>query len=135
MEENKNTLMTQTISNTYTSISAKTMEEKKKLYNALEQCDVLLNDCEDAEIELKDFYVAKYEKQDELTGEIKTKYRTIIFDEAGKSYATGSYGIFNSLRKIVTTFGEPVTWTESLKVKVVKKSIGNGKTSLTLMVL
>ena len=84
MEENKNTLMTQTISNTYTTISVKTMEEKKKLYNALEQCDVLLNDCEDAEIELKDFYVAKYDRLDEKTGEIKTKYRTIIF----RSYFT-----------------------------------------------
>ena len=34
---------------------------------------------------------------DEETGELKTKFRTILFDKSGQTYATGSYGIFNVL--------------------------------------
>ena len=66
------------------------------------------------------------------TGELKTKYRTILFDKSGQTYATGSYGIYNILKKIVQIYGLPTNWEKPLKVKVAKRPIGNGKQSLTL---
>lgn len=122
----------------YSSVKANTVEEKKAVYNALEKCDVLLNDIVGTEINIKDFYIEERqrEEEDETTGEVKqiTKYRTILFDMDGKTYATGSYGVYNALRRICMVYGEP-TWTEGVVVKVDKKPMGNGKTQLTLVLV
>ncbi|MEE3324817.1 MAG: hypothetical protein VZR33_05730 [Methanosphaera sp.] len=122
----------------YSSVKANTVEEKKAVYNALEKCDVLLNDIVGTEINIKDFYIEERqrEEEDESTGEVKqiTKYRTILFDMDGKTYATGSYGVYNALRRICMVYGEP-TWTEGVMVKVDKKPMGNGKTQLTLVLV
>ena len=56
----------------------------------------------------------------------------ILFDENGASYATGSFGIFNILGRILEVFGTPDTWSEPLKVRVVKKDIQNNRKMLSL---
>ena len=134
MENQKNelTLFSGITQNVYCSKTAESEKEKKELFNALESCDVLLNDIVGTTIEIKDVYVEEKEVADSETGEIKTKYRTILFDVDGKTYATGSYGIYNALKKIVGIYGLPTTWEKPLKVKVAKRPIGNGKSSLTL---
>ena len=134
-EKNELTLFSGVKQNIYCSKKVKTEEEKKNLFNALESCDALLNDCVGQEIALKDIYVEEKQVQDEETGELKTKYRTILFDENGQTYATGSYGIYNILKKIVGIYGLPENWNNPLKVKVTKRPIGNGKSSLTLTLL
>ena len=134
-EKNEVTLFTGVKNNMYCSISAETEESKKQLFNALETCDALLNDCVGQEISLKDIYVEERQVIDEETGEVKNKYRTILFDEDGQTYATGSYGIYNIIRKIVSIYGLPTTWENPIKVKVSKRPIGNGKQSLTLTLL
>lgn len=118
--------------NVYCSKVAKTENEKKELFNALESCDALLNDCVGQEINIKDMYIEEKQVLDEETEELKTKYRTILFDENGQTYATGSYGIYNVLKKIVQIYGLPTSWEKPLKVKVAKRPIRKGKQSLTL---
>lgn len=118
--------------NVYCSKVARTEEEKKELFNALESCDALLNDCVGQEINIKDIYIEQKQVVDEETGELKTKYKSILFDENGQTYATGSYGIYNVLKKIVRIYGLPDVWKNPLKVIVAKRPIGNGKQSLTL---
>lgn len=122
-------------SNVYCSINTESKEDKKKLFNTLEKCDALLNDCVGTEIDLKDIYVEEKQVLDEESGELKTKFRTILFDANGQTYATGSYGIYNIIKKIVQLCGLPDTWEEPLKVQVAKKNIGNGKQALTLILL
>ena len=136
VNENKGelTLFSGIKQNVYCSKVVETEKEKKELFNALESCDALLNDCVGQEIKIKDIYVEEKQVIDE-TGEIKTKYRTIIFDESGQTYATGSYGIYNVLKKIVQIYGLPESWKKPLKVKVAKRPIGNGKQSLTLTLM
>lgn len=133
MEEKKNelTLFTGVKAQTFCSKVAKKEEEKKELFNALETCDALLNDCVGQEITIKDIFCEEKEVIDEETGELKKKYRTILFDVNGQTYATGSYGIFNVIKKLISIYGLP-TWQEGIKVKVAKRPIGNGKSSLTL---
>lgn len=131
-QNNELTLFSGIKQNVYCSKIAESEKEKKELFNALESCDVLLNDIVGTTIEIKDIYVEEREVTDNDTGEIKTKYRTILFDVDGKTYATGSYGIYNILKKIVGIYGLPNTWEKPLKVKVAKRPIGNGKASLTL---
>lgn len=133
MENGKNelTLFNGNGGRTYCSKIVETEEEKKYLFNALETCDALLNDCVGQEINIKDVYCEEREVMDEETGEMKKKYRTILFDVNGQTYATGSYGIFNIMRKLMVIYGAP-TWENGLKVKVAKRPIGNGKSTLTL---
>lgn len=134
--ENKElTLFSGIKQNVYCSKKAETDAEKKDLFNALESCDALLNDCVGQEIEIKDIYVEEKQVIDDSTGELKTKYRTILFDANGQTYATGSYGIYNVMKKIVSIYGLPEMWDNPLKVKVAKRPIGNGKQSLTLVLI
>ena len=137
VNENKGelTLFSGIKQNVYCSKVAETEKEKKELFNALESCDALLNDCVGQEIEIKDIYVEEKQVIDDETGEIKTKYRTILFDKNGQTYATGSYGIYNVLKKIIQIYGLPESWEKSLNVKVAKRPIGNGKQSLTLTLM
>lgn len=130
--KNEITLFNERQGKVYCSKVAETTEEKKQLFNALESCDALLNDCVGQEIEIKDIYVEEKQVTDDETGEVKTKFRTIIFDASGQTYATGSYGIYNILKKIVTIYGLPNTWENPVKVKVAKRPIKDGKSSLTL---
>ena len=134
-EKRELTLFSGIKQNVYCSKVAETEKEKKELFNALESCDALLNDCVGQEIKIKDIYVEEKQVMDDETGEIKTKYRTILFDENGQTYATGSYGIYNILKKIVQIYGLPESWEKPLLVKVAKRPIGNGKQSLTLTLM
>ena len=93
-EKNELTLFSGVKSKMYCSKVTETEQEKKELFNALESCDALLNDCVGQEIEIQDIYIEEKQVIDEETGELKTKYRTILFDVNGQTYATGSYGIY-----------------------------------------
>lgn len=117
----------------YLSKTTETVEDRKELFNALEKCDMLLNDCINQKIDIKDFYIEEYEGVKD-TGEPTVKYRTIIFDKEGKTYATGSYGIYNSIKKLIMVYGYP-TYTDEVKVEVIKKPTKSGKQSLALKLI
>lgn len=117
----------------FSSKKTDTIEDKKALFNALEECDFLLNDCVNKEITIKDFYIEEYENVNE-SGEVVNKYRTIIFDTDGKTYATGAYGIYNSIKKLIMVYGYP-TYEKGVKVQITKKKTKNNKESLSLKLL
>ena len=75
MEENKNevTLFSGVQNKVYCSKSATTEKEKKELFNALESCDALLNDCVGQEIEIQDIYVEEKEVVDDDNPFIQSK--------------------------------------------------------------
>lgn len=108
------------------------------LYNVLTgDADALLNDMIDQEIIMVGAFMDKHPAPvvDEGTGEVigtTSKYRIIIFDDEGKTYATGSYGIYNALTMIFEIFGEP-SKEHPIKVKVSKKATSNGHSTLTLV--
>lgn len=128
--KNELTLLNGKVGQTFCSKKVETNEEKKELFNALETCDALLNDCVGQEISIKDVYCEEHEELND-EGVKVVKYRTILFDVNGQTYATGSYGIFNIIKKLIAIYGMP-TWEEGIKVKVAKRPLGNGKSTLTL---
>ena len=130
MEKNELTLFNENVGKIFCSKEVKKDEEKKELFNALETCNALLNDCVGQEINIKDVYCEERDIVNE-EGVVVKKYRTILFDVNGQTYATGSYGIFNIIRKLMTIYGVP-TWEKGIKVKVAKRPLGNGKSTLTL---
>lgn len=117
---------------TYCSFTPKTTEEKKKLYNSMSKCDVVLNDVEGQEITVKDVLISEYIRKDKQTGEeLENKgHRIVLFDEAGKSYITLSNYFFNSLAKLFSTFGTPDTWTEPLTIRIIKTQVKSGGEAL-----
>lgn len=136
MEETKNTslaLFNENDTNTYCSANVEDIESKKAMYNAITNADVLLNDCVGETIVIKDVYVSKRQVIDEETGEVQDKYQTVLIDTDGKSYATGSYGVYNSLRNIFKVFGLPNTWEEPLAFDIRKVKIKNGHEVLKLL--
>lgn len=122
-----------------TTMNLDSKESRVKLYNGTENADVLINDIVGKTIDVQDVYIEAIPKEeiDEKTGEVRTttKYRTILFDKKGTTYATGSYGIYNSIVKLVNMFGEDLLHTEGLKVEVVKVPTKDGKTKLSLKYL
>lgn len=118
----------------FTTCDLNKAENKAKIFNATENADVLANDCVGEELMLRDVYMEKIPYVDDETGEAKTKYRTILFDETGKTFATGSFGIYNTVTKILNIYGIDFLHETGLKVEIAKGSIGNGKSKLYLKV-
>lgn len=113
-------------------------DNQVSLYNVLTgDADILINNIVDQEIIMTGAYMDKHPAPvvDEGTGEVvgtTSKYRIILFDDEGKTYATGSYGIYNALLMIFDIFGEP-SKEHPIKVKVSKKATANGHSTLTLV--
>ena len=118
----------------YSSFDVESKENKAKLFNATENADALVNDCINQELVLKDVYMERLPFVDEETGEQKVKYRTILFDDAGQSYATGAYGIYNTVAKILSIYGIDYLHEEGLKVVIAKGTTKDNKTRLFLKI-
>ena len=138
--ENNNLTVSDRINETVKRCTLNLDEEDNQvaLYNVLTgDADALLNDMVDQEIVMTGAFMDKHPAPvvDEGTGEVigtTSKYRIIIFDDEGKTYATGSYGIYNALLMIFDIFGEP-SEEHPIKVKVSKKATANGHSTLTLV--
>ena len=120
----------------YTTCDLNTEEARIDLFNATESDDVLLNDIVGQVITIKDIYIEKnpIKEVDDETGEVTfngVKYRTILFDENGQTYATGSYGVYNSVRKMLDLLGVQMI-NKGIKVEVIKVPTNDGKQKLSL---
>lgn len=90
---------------------------KLKVLKAVTTPDVALEDAINTEIEIADFVA--YYNINEKTG-VKTPV-FILFDSKGKTYSTGSIGVFNFMKQLLGTMGMPDEWEEPIKVKAIKK--------------
>lgn len=118
----------------FSTIDVTTMENKAKLFNATENADVLANDCVGEKFTLVDAYIERIPTIDEETGEQKVKYRTILFGDDGKTYASGAYGIYNTVAKILSIYGVETLHDKGLKVEIAKGTTKGNKTRLFLKV-
>jgi len=64
---------------------------------------------------------------DNKTGLKKKMMRCVIIDEDGKAYTAMSKGVYQSIRALFNTFGEPATWKEAIPIVVQQKTIGSGE--------
>lgn len=114
---------------TVSTIKGESVEDKKKLYNAIQNCDVRINDIVGQTITVKDVYIREYEKKDlDENGNPRIGHTTILFDEAGKTYVTASNYFFNAIGQILTAVG---TLDTPIKIKIIKKPTKNGTESLS----
>lgn len=106
----------------YTTLDVSTKEGKKKLYQIKNHPDHTLSDYINKPIRITDIYVdvnprMNKDPDSENFGCVEDKPRTVLIDENGESYVSGvSIGIFNAVKEIIRTFGDPSTWDEPLEV-------------------
>lgn len=105
-----------------------TIKDKKTIFNLDAEVDYKINDFVDKEITISDVLVKIFEKEekefDDDTGEVVNSYKyskvTIIIDDKGKSYVTGSKMFTNQMIDLVSGFGEDVKGT---KIRIVNRKI------------
>ena len=114
----------------YCTLDDSTMQGKKQLYKIKNRPDHNIADYINKQIRVKDIYIdvnQRVAKDGENAGVIENKPRTILIDENGESYIAGvSIGIYQAVREIIRTFGDPATWDEPLAVTVVQVRTARG---------
>lgn len=113
----------------FCSLQPSTQEEKVTLFNAMNNPTFRLDEKINCTITVKDIYAETVEIVNEKTGEVAIAPRIILIDTDGNSYGCCSYGIFNSIKKLIQVFGAP-TWNEGISVipvSIPSKRIQNGR--------
>lgn len=103
-----------------TSLTLDTIEDKKKMFNAMNATDYSLSERLEQPIKVVDYLIHDCEIADD-NGEKQETKRLVLFDEDGKTYSTVSISAYDSFGKIVTIFGEPSEWNGELSIKATEK--------------
>ena len=114
----------------YCTLDDSTMQGKKQLYKIKNRPDHNIADYINKQIRVKEIYIDVNQhvvRDGDNAGVIENKPRTILIDENGESYIAGvSIGIYQAVREIIRTFGDPATWDEPLTVTVVQVRTARG---------
>lgn len=103
-----------------TSLTLSTIEDKKKMFNAMNVTDFSLSDHLDEPIHVVDYLIHDCEISDD-NGEIQGTKRLVIFDKDGKTYSTVSNSAYDSFGKIITIFGEPSEWNGEIAIRATER--------------
>lgn len=118
----------------FCSMEPKTDEDRKKLFNAMNNPEKRLADEVNMTIKAKDLFceVVTVNRVDENTDEVRQEKfpRVVIIDDKGVGHQCVSIGVYSALRKIISMFGTP-TWEKPLEIKV-KQINKNDRRMLTL---
>ena len=118
--------MSATGSSAYSSLKSGTLKEKAALYNAMSNPTHKVGDFINKTIRVKDVYVEVIDVTNDETGETEQAPRIVLIDTEGVTYQAVSRGIFNSLSRLIRTFGEP-TWEDGLPCTVKQISLGKNQ--------
>lgn len=108
----------------YCSFEPNTIEEKKMLFNAVNSTPEYLKDHINEVIVINHIYAEQVSIIDENSGEIIPIPRIVIIDNNGIGYGCASFGIFNSIKKLIGIMGAP-TVNNPYKVKIKQVNIRN----------
>ena len=122
-----------TARNQYSSLVATTKEEKVKFFNATNSEALRLGDMINEVIEVRHIYCEEVECTNEQTGVVEICPRVVLITEEGTGYTCVSRGVFSSLKKLISIFGEPSQWEEAITIKV--KQITKGEKKILTLAL
>jgi hypothetical protein len=123
----------------FCSFDVTTKEGKMVLYKCMNDPDKKTSEEVNTVIKLKDIFVetvtlAKNDQDGnpvlDANGEVirENVPRIVLVDVEGVTYQSCSFGVFNSLRAIMTAFGDPKTWEQPLEV--VAKNVTKGQNKI-----
>ena len=119
---NNELMVTSANGKVFSTIKAETKEDKKKLQNALQNCDVMIKDIPGQQITFDGVYINEYQKSElKDDGTPRIGHKTILFGTDGKTYITTSNYFFNSISQIIVANGG-VSKDDPLTIKIVKKA-------------
>lgn len=121
-----------------------TIQDQKVIFNLENSCDYKINDCKGEGIRINDVLIKIIEKPlenpeiNEETGEIEKdkeiKMITIIIDDNGKSYVTGSKSFALQLTKYIEMFG--IESVKGLEIEITERAIkGSGNKVLAFKLM
>lgn len=118
----------------YYTGSLETKDDKKAFFNAIQNPDEQLRDHINKKIEVVNVYVAPVLLESSEEPGVKVQCpRIVLFGADGTSYTCVSVGVYNSLKTLFQTFGDPGEWDEPITVEVKQVSRGTNQL-LTLKV-
>ncbi|AXF52058.1 MAG: single-stranded DNA-binding protein [Podoviridae sp. ctbd591] len=120
MSISKNSLINLETNETYTSFVPNTLEEQKRMFNAINNPNFRVGDMINKTINIADVILTGVELSDNDGYEGDTEkaarkaIRTILIDDNGNSYAATSDGISTSVKSLLSVFGtlhfdDPIT--------------------------
>lgn len=109
----------------FSSMVAKTNEDKAILFKAMNNPDFRLSDEINKTVEVKDVYCEIVTCTQEDGNKVQCP-RIVLIDKDGKGHTCVSIGVFSALRKLFQIFGMP-SWEKPLKLEVVQITKGNFK--------
>lgn len=131
MTNNETNLVSELVGNElvqYCSLVPKNKQEKKILFNAMNKPSEKISDNINKDIDIVHIYCEVVTMTIKETGEKTKAPRIVLIDDKGKTFVCVSFGIYNSIKKIINVFGEPQEWDEPLTVTVKQVSRGERKT-------
>lgn len=117
----------------YCSMVPASDKEATTLFNATNNPDKRISDCINEVIEVKHVYCEEVVCKQKDTGELQICPRVVLIDAKGIGYQSVSFGIFSSLKKLISLKGEPKTWEKPVKIKV--KQLNKGDRSILTFIL
>lgn len=115
----------------YCSMSAASDKDKVTLYNACSS-PKRLSDMINIDIRMKHVYAEVIQVMSEQSGEMVSVPRVVIIDEKGQGYQAVSLGIYNSVKRILSLFGDPAAWDKPHTIRVKNISLANGQHTFNL---
>lgn len=115
----------------FSSIEAKTFEERLELLNIITESKPLADHLNKT-LAVSNVIIQRAEFTNEVTGEVEIGPRTVIVTETGEAYHAASKGVFLSMKNMIGLAGHPRTWPAPIQLHAVKQGAGNRK-YLTIM--
>lgn len=103
----------------YCSMTATDHKTKCALFNAIGKPQKIA-DMINKTIRLAHIYIEAINIIDQNTGELVTVPRIVLIDDHANGYQGISTGLYESVKRIVSMFGEPSEWKQPLKVQVMQ---------------
>lgn len=118
----------------YCSLQAADDEDRVKLYNACSS-PLSVADMINKQIKLRHIFVEVIQVMSEQSGELVYVPRVILIDEKGTGYQAVSIGMYNSVKRLIVTFGDPSTWKKAHTVEIQNVSLKNGQHTFNLKLI
>ena len=109
-----------------TSLNLDLPESREMIYKARYGDIPDSKDFINVEFELADYIMHPATRTDERTGEVQAWIRAVLINKDGEMISCGSWGVVDSLRDLSQLFSPP-PWNPPIKVRLMARSIGNGR--------
>lgn len=118
----------------YCSLQAADDQARVTLYNACSSPKSVA-DMINKQIKLLHIFVEVIQVTSEQSGEIVNVPRVILIDDHGIGYQAVSIGMYNSVKRLIATFGDPASWKKPHTVEIQNVSLKNGQHTFNLLLI